>query len=235
MQTTWQSAQLGARSTGGFFISTFIFGMMFGLAGSAAGIEPWQGLLMSGLVFSASAQFAALEFWQSPVPWSAIALSVVLVSSRNILLGLSAAEHFDGHSLGRRFRWLFLLNDPGVVTMFSREAAVDRLGYVTGYGAALWVSWMTSTALGYAVAGVVDGELAAAFGFAGPLVMATMLILFIKGSRARHLPWVVTGVTALAMTEAGMERYLILPGAVTVGVIAGLIQNQLRPATSASS
>ena len=37
--TTWHSAQLGIRTSGDYFISTFLFGLMFGIAAAASGIE----------------------------------------------------------------------------------------------------------------------------------------------------------------------------------------------------
>jgi len=231
--TMWQSAVYGARSSGGFFVSTFLFGIMFGLAVSAAGINGWQGLLMSGAVFSASAQFAALEFWQSPLPYGAIALSVLLVSARNVLLGLSVSDQFDGYSLPRRMLHLFLLNDPGVVTVFALDRNIDRLGYVTGYGVVLWISWICSTAFGYSIAGMVGNDIASSFGFAGPLVMAAMMVLFIKGTRSRHLPWMVSGITALMMTALDATYYSILPVSVVSGVLAGVGQVRTQKATEA--
>ena len=129
--TTWHSAQLGIRTSGDYFISTFLFGLMFGIAAAASGIENWHALLMSASVFTASGQFAALEFWTAPLPLGTIALSVALVSSRNLLLGMAMTHHFDGHSLRRRIVCLFLLNDPGVVNSFRMQADVDRLGYIT--------------------------------------------------------------------------------------------------------
>lgn len=75
-----------------------MFGVMFGIAAVASGISTWQALLMSASVFTASGQFAALEFWQAPLPLGTIALSVFLVSTRNILLGMAMTHHFDGHA-----------------------------------------------------------------------------------------------------------------------------------------
>ncbi len=106
--STYQSLLLGIRSSADYFISTFMFGVMFGIAASAAGLSQWQALLMSATAFTASGQFAALEFWQSPLPYGTIALSVALISSRNILLGMAMTHHFGGHSLKRRIVWLFL-------------------------------------------------------------------------------------------------------------------------------
>lgn len=228
--TTYQSLLLGLRSSGPYFVSTFLFGVMFGIAASTAGVEHWQALLMSASVFSASAQFASLEFWQSPLPLGTIALSVALVSSRNILLGMSMTHHFDGHSLGRRIIWLFILNDPGVVTSFRLDEKVDRLGYVTGYGIALMASWMLSSWLGLAVAGLLAGADLSSVRFAGPLVMATMMMLFAKGSKSSPTPWVVSGVAALLLFEIGTPNYLILIFSVVIGIAAAIIKEKTRHA-----
>lgn len=222
--TTWHSAQLGIRTSGDYFISTFLFGLMFGIAAAASGIENWHALLMSASVFTASGQFAALEFWTAPLPLGTIALSVALVSSRNLLLGMAMTHHFDGHSLRRRIVWLFLLNDPGVVNSFRMQEDVDRLGYVTGYGVSMMTSWLCSTFLGLNAAYLFANLDLGAVDFAGPLVMATMMMLFFKGSKSRPAPWIVSGIIALILFELGSADYLILLGSVLGGMIVAIVQ-----------
>jgi len=222
--TTWHSALLGIRTSGDYFISTFLFGLMFGIAAAASGIQNWHALLMSASVFTASGQFAALEFWTAPLPLGTIALSVALVSSRNLLLGMAMTHHFDGHSLPRRIAWLFLLNDPGVVNSFRMDEDVDRLGYVTGYGVSMMTSWLCSTFLGLSAAHLFANLDLGAVDFAGPLVMATMMMLFFKGSKSRPAPWIVSGIVALILFELGSADYLILLGSVLGGMIVAIVQ-----------
>ena len=224
--STWHSALLGIRNSGAYFLSTFMFGVMFGITAAAAGLESWQALLMSAALFTASAQFAALEFWQAPLPLATIALSVFLVSTRNVLLGMAMTHHFDGHSLRRRIVWLFLLNDPGVVTSFQQQPEVDRLGYVTGYGVSLMISWLTSTLVGISAAGLFAGFDLGAVDFAGPLVIATMMMLFFKSSKAPTAPWIVSGLTALLLFEIGSPDYLILLGSVLAGMAVAMWQSR---------
>jgi predicted branched-subunit amino acid permease len=226
--TTWQSAKHGFLVSGDYFLSTFIFGIMFGITASAVGLENWQALLMSATSFTASGQFAALEFWQAPLPLGTIALSVALVSTRNILLGMAMTHHFDGHSLRRRIVWLFLLNDPGVVTSYRIDAEVDRLGYITGYGISMMVSWLTSVLIGLNVADLFVSFELGSVAFAGPLVMGTMMMLFIKGSKSNPLPWIVSGIAALILFELDAENYQILLGSVSIGVIAAVIHQRYR-------
>ena len=221
--STWHSALLGIRTSGDYFLSTFMFGVMFGIAAAATGIEDWHALLMSASVFTASGQFAALEFWQAPLPLGTIALSVFLVSTRNILLGMAMTHHFDGHSLQRRIVWLFLLNDPGVVNSFRQEPEVDRLGYVTGYGVSMMTSWLCSTLIGLNTAQLFETLDLGTVDFAGPLVMATMMMLFFKGSKSPPTPWIVSGVVALILFELGAANYLILLGSVAAGMITAIV------------
>jgi predicted branched-subunit amino acid permease len=224
--STLKSMQLGFRSSGDYFISTFLFGVMFGIAASAVGLKQWQALLMSASSFTASGQFVALEFWQSPLPYGTIALSVALVSSRNILLGMAMTYHFDDHSLKRRILCLFLLNDPGVVTSYLVSEDVDRLGYITGYGISLMISWLLSTLLGLNVAEIFISFDLGSISFAGPLVMATMMMLFAKGSKARTSPWIVSGITSLILFELDTASYLILLVSVATGVVTTIVQEQ---------
>ncbi len=218
--TTSQSLLLGIRSSGDYFVSTFLFGIMFGVAASVSPLADWQALLMSATSFTASGQFAALEFWAHPLPLGTIALSVLLVSTRNVLLGMAMAHRFDGHGLWRRVAWLFLLNDPGVVTSYRLAPEIDRLGYVTGYGIAMMVSWLASVGTGLVVAESVSGiDLEA-------VRLTSMMILFIKGARPRVLPWAVSGVCALALAEAGVGSFTVLLAAVSCGVVVVLWQER---------
>ena len=224
--TTSKSALHGIRTSGDYFVSTFLFGVMFGITAVSVGLENWQALLMSATTFTASGQFAALEFWSAPLPLGTIALSVALVSSRNLLLGMAMTHHFDGHSLPRRIVWLALLNDPGVVNSFRMDAEIDRLGYVTGYGISMMISWLLSTYIGLNIAHLVASFDLGKIGFAGPLVMATMMMLFFQGSKSKPAPWIVSGVIALVLFEFGAPSYLVLLGSVLAGMVVAIWQSR---------
>ena len=143
---------------------------------------------------------------------------------------MAMTYHFDGHSLRRRIVWLFLLNDPGVVNSYRMAPEVDRLGYVTGYGVSMMTSWLCSTFIGLNAAQVFANFDLGAVDFAGPLVMATMMMLFFKGSSSSPVPWLVSGVAALVLYEFGTPDFAILLGAVLVGMIVAIVQERRRHA-----
>jgi predicted branched-subunit amino acid permease len=226
--TTSQSAVFGIRCSSGYFVSTFLFGLMFGVAAAESGLTQWQGIVMSSVVFSASAQFSALELWSVPLPVGTIALSVFLVSTRNILLGMSMSHHFDGHSNIRKATWLFLLNDPGVVTALRLEPNVDRLGYITGYGVSLMASWLISTWIGVSASHYLGQFDFGSLRFAGPLILAIMMVLFTKGSNSSPIPWMVSAVVSLILFELNTPIYWFLPIAVTAGVIGAIVHKRIK-------
>lgn len=218
----------GVSDSRGFFVSTFLFGLLFGAAAVSHGIERWHTLFMSMAVFSASAQFAALEYWQSPLPQFTIALSVALVSTRNILLGMAMTHHLDGHSMVSRLGWLSLLTDPAVVSVLRVTDAAEKLAYLVGYGFALYASWAISTVVGMELAGAMPGVENNALGFAGPLVMTTMMVLFARGNTGQLPSWLLSGVVAIGLMESGAPSWSLLPAAVLAGALLTLWRGSRR-------
>jgi predicted branched-subunit amino acid permease len=104
------------------------------------------------------------------------------------------------------------------------DADVDRLGYVTGYGISMMISWLCSTFIGLNAAHLFANLDLGAVDFAGPLVLATMMMLFFKSSKSRPAPWVVSGIVALLLFELGSADYLILLGSVLSGMIIAIAQ-----------
>ena len=57
--------------------------------------------------------------------------------------------------------------------------------------------------------------------------MATMMMLFAKGSKSDPTPWIVSGVAALILFELGTANYLILILSVVIGVIAAIVRRRI--------
>ena len=88
----------------------------------------------------------------------------------------------------------------------------------------MMTSWLCSTYLGLRAAHLFASYDLGAVGFAGPLVMATMMMLFFKGSKSPPTPWIVAGIAALILFELGTADYLILLGSVVSGMIVAIVQ-----------
>ncbi|MFT0892342.1 AzlC family ABC transporter permease [Pseudochelatococcus sp. G4_1912] len=66
-------------------------GLLFGAVCTTKGWTTSEVWLMSSLVFSGGAEFAAIGIWTLPVPYLALFVSTVLVSARHVLMGVSLA------------------------------------------------------------------------------------------------------------------------------------------------
>jgi uncharacterized integral membrane protein len=60
--------------------------------------------------------------------------------------------------------------------------------------------------------------------------MATMMILFVKGSGANALPWITSGVVSLILYELDWPNYLILLGSVLVGIAVAVVHERRKHA-----
>ena len=62
--------------------------------------------------------------------------------------------------------------------------------------------------------------------FAGPLVIATMMMLFFKSAKTPPTPWVLSGITALILFEIDSPDYAVLLVSVLIGLIAAIWQTR---------
>ena len=244
-----------------------MFGVMFAIAATSAGLTPLETIAMSALVFTASAQFASLEIWNHPGALGTILVASALISSRHVLLALALVNHIKERSVWERILSMWMLTDPNAITTIrlSRQGeagavsdpisnaakdqtgledspasqpevsdprpsppAVNRLVYFLGGGAILYVAWMVGTALGLTFTNAFSNDQMQALRFSGVLVLATMMVLFVRGNTASAVPWIGSGLAAAALTWLGVHAHLIMPLSVVAGLVVFLLQPNAR-------
>lgn len=132
-------------------ISLFIipFGIAFGVAATEQGLSPLQTTVMSALVYSATAQFAALDFLNEPIAYVSMGLVVLALSGRHVIMGAAVAGWVNQLPIGRRIVTLALMSDANFAdTLPSLKRGQTDLGVLLGGGLMLWLTWVGSTALG---------------------------------------------------------------------------------------
>ncbi|MEM7196432.1 MAG: AzlC family ABC transporter permease [Pseudomonadota bacterium] len=209
----------GAIATIGFAISTLLFGVLVGAAAVGQGFSVVESMLMSATVFSASAQFAGLAIWQSPAPLIALAVSTLLISTRNILLGLSLAPSMPVHNPVLKCVCLFFITDPNTVLTLRVGNEFDRPSFLIGGGLILYMTWMLGTVCGSVFADLIDGSHRSSLGFAGPLVLLTMMVLLAKGANRQWRAWLISGFVAILLAYFSTPYFLVMPLSVACGVI----------------
>ncbi len=214
----------GARANFGFAASGFLFGVLFGVASTGAGIGVFQAVLMSATMFTAAGQFAALEFWQTPLPYATLAVSTLLISSRLSLFSIAMIPYIREQSLAARMAGFAFLLDPNAVLVMKLKQPYDPLGYLVGGGLALYATWIVGTIVGATFTNILTAEMVKALEFAGVLFIAMIMMTVAKGNTKNWLPWTIAGIAAVALTKAGAHPAAVMILATLAGTIAGIIK-----------
>ncbi len=216
----------GLRRMAGLAIFLVPFGMAFGVAAVERGIPLEQTLAMSVLVFSAAAQFAALQLWETGTLVSLL-LVVLAISTRHILLGAALSPWLNQIDRPRRLASLTVLSDPNFA---DTSAAFDQderdVGRLVGGGLALWLSWVIGTAIG-AIAGEQFGDLDR---FGIDVLMASYFAAMIltrwlerwQGHRT-VLPAVAAAIVALVGLHVLPSGWNTVAAALAGGAVGGIV------------
>jgi predicted branched-subunit amino acid permease len=149
MRLTLRGTLLGMRRLIPVSLFVIPFGIAFGIAAVEAGLAPVQATLASALVFTATAQFASLEFLSEPVAFVSLALVVLALSSRHVVMSAALSPWINRLPRFRRFLVLATLSDANFADALpDLQSGQDDLGRLFGGGVMLWVTWVASTAAG---------------------------------------------------------------------------------------
>lgn len=188
------------------------FGIAFGIAATDSGISPIKATLMSSLVFTATAQFAALDFLQDPVAFFSLGLVALALSGRHLIMGAALARWVNRLPAGKRFLTLMFLSDANFAdTQTLLQRGETDLGPLLGGGLMLWITWAGSTAAG-AFGGNLLGD-TDAFGFGVVMLcfFAATAFGMVRSTPSLLLPVIVAigaSVTALPYLPNGWNIIL---------------------------
>lgn len=226
MRLTMGGIARGLRRMAGLAVFLVPFGMAFGVAAVERGIPLEQTLVMSALVFSAAAQFAALQLWDTGALVSLL-LVVLAISTRHILLGAALSPWLNQVGRPKRLASLTVMSDPNFA---DTSAAFERderdIGRLVGGGLALWLSWVIGTAIG-AIAGEQFGDLDR---FGIDVLMASyfaamLLTRWLQRWQGRHT--VVPAAAAAAVALVGLHvlpaGWNIVAAALAGGAVGGIM------------
>lgn len=229
MILTFNGILQGLRTLAGLAIFLVPFGIAFGAAAVESGIPLTQTILMSVVVFSAAAQFAALQSWEAG-SLVTLMLVVLAVSTRHILLGAALAPWLNRIGRGKRLSALALLSDPNFAdTSAAFERGEKDVGRLVGSGAALWLSWVGGTAIGAAI-GQTFGDLDR---FGIDVLMASyfaamLLTRWLDRWDGRHV--LVPAGAAAAVALAGLHLlpagWNIVAAALVGGAVGGVMHGR---------
>jgi 4-azaleucine resistance transporter AzlC len=218
----------GMRGIAPLMLALVPYGMAFGVAALQKGLDPLQILLLSGLVFAGSSQFAALDLWATPFSVLPIWLTTLAINARHLLYGAALYPWLRGIRSGERFAIIAVLTDSTWVYATQAQAKGERdAGVLLGAGALTWLVWVLSTAAGTYLGGAIADPRTLGMDVVMTAFFAVSLTGAWKGSETLK-PWA-------AAAAASLLGLLFLPSGwhVVAGGLAGGVVGVLADGSSA--
>lgn len=210
-------------------LATGAYGLSMGALATAAGLDLWQTMALSLLVFSGGSQFAFVGVIAAAgSPWAAMGTSALL-GLRNGFYGVTLAPVLRPLR-GWRFVWGAQVTIDESTAVSLAQPATDRAARLTGFwwaGVGVFIAWNTLVGVG-ALVGQRIGEpetwgldAAAAAAFLG-LVWPRL------ASRRAQAVAAVAAVLALALTPV-LPAGVPVMAAALVAVVAGWTGPAVEP------
>jgi branched chain amino acid efflux pump len=199
------------------------YGLVFGVLAREAGLSIADVALMSGIVFTGSAQFVALTLWAASPPVLALAFATLAVNLRYVLMAAALRDLFRQTRRVRAFAAVFLVNDESwALTMGELARGGASVSFMVGSALVLYVAWLVSTVTGRVIGTAIGDPGRWGIDFAFTATFLALLMGMLRG-KSDILPWTVSAAVAIAAS-------LYLPGKwyILIGGLAGATAGALR-------
>jgi len=217
----------GMRAQAPALIGIVPFGLVTGITCTAAGLTPFESLVMSFVVFSGIVQIVATQLYAAGAPLAVILATIAVLGLRLVMYSAGLAPWL-GHLT---FRWklavAYVLTDHAyalsVVEFAHHPNRGSKHWFVLGTGAISWTTWQIAVAIGVFVGVQVPHEWSLDFTF--PLTFLALLVM-VLADRPSIAAAVVGGGAALGAYFLPLKLGLVT--AAIAGIVAGLAWHALE-------
>ncbi len=188
----------------------FTFGVAFGVLAAEAGLSSLEATLMSGVIYSGSAQLAVLQDWPGEPLILPAVVTILMMNARYLLYGAALRPWLAPLPPHQTYPALFFLGDGNWALSMKRYGANELdAGYVLGSGLPMYASWLVGTVLGHAAgSAIITLE---RFGLDFMLVaFSTALAIDFCKARADILPAVAALAVAILCNHVAPSGWTIV-------------------------
>lgn len=208
------------RDSAGVAIATGAYGISFGAIALAGGLNFWQTMALSLLMFTGGSQFGLVGVVASGGAPLAGAATAIMLGARNALYGLGLSELLAVRH-GRRLLAAQLVIDESTAMAIGRDSVrAGRLGfYATGIG--VFICWNVGTAVGVIGASWLSDPRLLGLDAAAPAAFLALLAPRLRDREtwAIALAAAMVAVVAVPFVPIGFPVLI----AALVGVIVGVL------------
>lgn len=120
--------------------ATGLYGISYGALATASGLDLWQAIVLSAILFSGGSQFAFVGVIGGGGSAVGAALASILLGIRNTLYGLALAPVLPRGGLKGAARALLTIDESAAVSASGTTLAAKRAGFWAA-GVWVWVFW----------------------------------------------------------------------------------------------
>lgn len=216
------SFRRGLRDTVPLIPPLAVFGAVFGALAVQAGLSPGLTLLSSLIVLSGSAQVAMVGLLASGA--APVLLATTGLALRHLPMSAALSGLIGDAPLHRRVHLAWVLVDEtfGLTINASRDPSVDLVSFKSGADLVLYVTWLTSTAVGAFLGADVDtSRLGIEVIF--PLMFLGLAAPLLRNRRR----WLTAGLAVISAVSAVLvvpSEWRVTAAAVVAAVIGSKVE-----------
>jgi predicted branched-subunit amino acid permease len=214
----------GARDAWPLGISIFVYGLAFGLVAAQASFGWAKALATSAVVYSGSAQLAAVNLIQTgQATVTTLAATVFVINARYLLFGAALQPWLGQTTPARAYGSLLLLGDANwIMVMRAIDAGEADRAYLPGTGLPMFAGWLGGTWAGAVFGGVLPAPEALGVDLMLPAFAAAMMTAMVK-TPAALLPVAIGAATTLAVARVAGPGWAIIAAGLAGGILAAII------------
>lgn len=209
MSQAQRGARAGFRASVPVFLPTLAIGITFGLLAAPA-LGAWPALLMSALVWSGTAQFAALT---SLGGGALVAAGTgLLANARYLPMRFAIAPSLHAPAWRRAVSGA-LLADASFAIAHRRDGGGFDIAALEGAVPVQYIGWVGGTAAGVAGASLVTDPSRFGFDVLFPVFYLGLLLPELRGSARAILVALISAAVTIALIPVAPEGVPVLAGA----------------------
>jgi predicted branched-subunit amino acid permease len=179
-------------------VATGAYAISFGALSVAAGLDLWQTMALSALLFSGASQFAVVGIVAAGGSGVAAVATSTLLSMRNGLYGLQVSRLLEARGMRRFVAAQLTIDESTAVAVSQPERSAQRLAF-WGTGLAVFVLWNLMTIVGAVVGNALGDPKRFGLDAAAPAAFCALLWPRLKSGDARA---VAAGAAVIALVVA---------------------------------
>ncbi|MCZ2857891.1 AzlC family ABC transporter permease [Blastococcus sp. VKM Ac-2987] len=163
------------RDAVGLGLAVGLYGVAFGAAADAAGLDVWQALVLSAVMFTGASQFALVGVLGAGGSALAAVGSALLLGTRNTVYGVRLVPLLRPRGPLRRAgtaHWV--IDETTALSLAAPDRALAGLAFWVG-GATLYLTWNATTVVGALGAAALGGTARAALDAVVPAAFLALL------------------------------------------------------------